>query len=346
MKKKSINLLFILGMILLLWVTAVSQTTTTQSTAGQPSEIERAQTLLTSGKLDEAIALLSELQKSATNESQVNHLMALAYYQKNNFQKAIEFFLLSSKQSAANSKQQRQAIQLLAMSYYYLGQVKEAIPHFEQAVAWMPDNSEMNYALGLCYIKTQNPDKSREAFARMFAVANATAAAYLLNAQMLMRENIEAAAEKELLKALELDPKIPQANFLLGEIAIYKANVDAGIDYLKKEIALNPAFAMAHYRLGEAYTRQLKWDLSIAPLQKSIWLNPLFSGPYIVLGKVYLKTGNLANSEAMLRRAIQIDPNNYSAHHLLAQTLQQMNRLEEAKREFEIAAKLQSISER
>jgi Tfp pilus assembly protein PilF len=42
----------------------------------------------------------------------------------------------------------------------------------------------------------------------------------------------------------------------------------------------------------------------------------------------------------MLRRAIQYDPNNRSAHYLLAQVLQQMGRTEEAKREFDIAERL------
>jgi Flp pilus assembly protein TadD len=43
----------------------------------------------------------------------------------------------------------------------------------------------------------------------------------------------------------------------------------------------------------------------------------------------------------MLRRAIQYDPNNKSAHYLLAQVLQQAGRAEEAKREFAIAERLQ-----
>ncbi|MDQ3805642.1 MAG: tetratricopeptide repeat protein [Acidobacteriota bacterium] len=42
----------------------------------------------------------------------------------------------------------------------------------------------------------------------------------------------------------------------------------------------------------------------------------------------------------MLRRALQMDPNNYSGHHLLAQVLQQANRMEEARREFELAERL------
>jgi cytochrome c-type biogenesis protein CcmH/NrfG len=103
---------------------------------------------------------------------------------------------------------------------------------------------------------------------------------------------------------------------------------------------------MAYYRLGEAYTRQLKWDEAVAPLQKSIWLNPYFSGPYIVLGKVHLKKGDLSNAETILRRALKMDPNNFSGHHLLAQVLQQANRLAEAKKEFELADRLRTSSEK
>jgi Tfp pilus assembly protein PilF len=43
----------------------------------------------------------------------------------------------------------------------------------------------------------------------------------------------------------------------------------------------------------------------------------------------------------MLRRAIEYDPNNRTAHYLLAQLLQQIGRTEEAQREFAIAERLQ-----
>jgi Tfp pilus assembly protein PilF len=43
----------------------------------------------------------------------------------------------------------------------------------------------------------------------------------------------------------------------------------------------------------------------------------------------------------MLRRAIEYDPNNRTAHYLLAQLLQQVGRLEEARQEFAIAERLQ-----
>ena len=55
--------------------------------------------------------------------------------------------------------------------------------------------------------------------------------------------------------------------------------------------------------------------------------------------------GQQAAAEEMLRRAIEYDPNNKSAHYLLAQLLQQTGRLEEAKREFAIAERLQGDKE-
>jgi cytochrome c-type biogenesis protein CcmH/NrfG len=41
-----------------------------------------------------------------------------------------------------------------------------------------------------------------------------------------------------------------------------------------------------------------------------------------------------------------MDPNNFNGHHLLGQVLQQANRMEEAKKEFELADRLRAESER
>lgn len=307
----------------------------------RPQTIENARRLLETGKTAAAIELLTDASKTS-NKAEISYLLGLAYHQQRDYIRAVEHLSATIKAMPETEGNYRHAIQLLGISHYLLGHHKEAIPYLEKASRLIPDSAEITYALGTCYIQTRNPDKSREAFARMFKVQQSSAAAYVINAQMMVRQQFEELAEQELKRALELDPKLPQVNFLLGEMAIYHAEIDRGVALLQKEIEINPAFAPAYYRLGEAYSRQLKWDEAIAPLQKSIWLNPYFSGPYIVLGKVYLKKEELPNAESMLRRAIQMDPNNFSAHHLLAQVLQRANRPEEAKREFETAEKLRT----
>ena len=339
---KSLVYLASIGLSLALGVSSIRAQLDRPSASGQRSQtVENARRLLEAGKTDAAIELLTN-ESNPSNKPQISYLLGLAYHQKRDYIHAVERLSAAIKALPETDGDYRQAIKLLGISQYLLGHPGEAIPYLEKTSRLIPDNAEITYALGTCYIQMRNPDKSREAFARLFKVQQNSAAAYVINAQMMVRQQFEELAEQELKRALELDPKLPQVNFLLGEMAIYHAEIDRGIALLQKEIDINPAFALAYYWLGEAYSRQLKWDEAIAPLQKSIWLNPYFSGPYIVLGKVYLKKEELSTAESMLRRATQMDPNNFSAHHLLAQVLQRANRPEEAKREFETAEKLRA----
>lgn len=305
------------------------------------SLMTQARALLEEGKLDAAVKVLLGAQ-TGPGDAQVNYLLGLAYYRKGDYTRAIQYLSNALPPASVGGREYRQGVQMLGLSHYMLGHAAEAVPYLEQLNRWTPEGLEIAYALGVSYVRTREADKARAAFARMFKVEPGSAPAYLLNAQVMMRQQMEELAEKELQKALELDPRLPQANFLLGELAIYHAQIDRGVELLQKEIAVNPANGMAYYMLGEAYSRQLKWDEAIPPLQKSIWLNPYFSGPYIVLGKVYLKKADLPNAETMLRRALQMDPNNYSGHHLLAQVLQQADRADEAKKEFDLAEQLRA----
>jgi tetratricopeptide (TPR) repeat protein len=240
-----------------------------------------------------------------------------------------------------DSREGREAVQVLGLSLYIAQHLAEAIPYLEKTRAWAPDNMELLYVLGNAYVQTRQPDPARGCFARLFRVAEDSAAAHLLTAQMMVRLEFEELAEAELRKAVAKDPRLPQVHFLLGQAALFRSRFDEAVALMQKELEVNPGSAMALYRLGEIYTRQGRWDEAIAALQKSLWINPAFSGPYILLGKAYTKKGQTETAEGMLRRAVEYDPNNKSAHYLLGQLLQQTGRLDEAKKEFEIAERLQ-----
>ncbi|MGH9845693.1 MAG: tetratricopeptide repeat protein [Blastocatellia bacterium] len=312
--------------------------------AQEPGDpLAEARALINGGKPAAAITKLQSLPQP--NDPRVAQLLGVAYYNSNDHVRAIERFTAALDKLPKDGPAWRETVQLLGLSHYILGHLAEAIPFLEQTRAWLPNNNELTYALGMASVYTRQPGKAREAFGRMYRVAPDSAAAHLLTAQMMFRAELEELAEAELKQALEKEPRLPQANYLLGQIAIYKGRLDDGIALMEKELAVNPGNANAHYKIGDALTRQLKWDEAIVALQKSVWLNPFYSGPYILLGKSYLKKRELASAEGMLKHAIQFDPNNKSAHYLLAQTYQQSNRPEDAKREFAIAAKLQGSAD-
>jgi len=88
-------------------------------------------------------------------------------------------------------------------------------------------------------MQTKDYPNARKAFARMFGVPGDSAAAYLFTARMLLRR-ICSGAEEYAKKAVELDPKLPRAHMLLGELYLYKSRIPEAVEQFQKELELNP----------------------------------------------------------------------------------------------------------
>jgi len=269
-----------------------------------------------------------------------DHSTGVEFYKQRQFSKTIEVLERAVATEKPGTPEYRESAVILGQSYYLSARMQEATAWLQKAVDDGVRSNEVFYMLGNCYIQRREPVKSRAAFAAMFGVAFESAAAHLLTAQFMIRQEFEEFAQKELASAVELDPKIPQAHYLLGMMAIFRNELDQGIKEMRQEISINPDFAMAHYKLGDAYTRREDWDAAIPPLQRAVWLNPDYSGPYILLGKAYFKKKDLGSAEGMLRRAVKMDPANYQAHYILGQVLIDAGKPEEGRRMLEESQKL------
>lgn len=268
------------------------------------------------------------------------HLKGVAAYEKRDYNQAVQLLRQSVQSEPGGSAEFQESALLLGQSFYFTKAFADAVPWLEKASGYSAHSAEVLYMLGTAYTQTGHAEKSTAIFAKLFGVKEESAAGHLIAGQMLLRFEMEGPAEQELLRALAFDPKIPEAHFMLGEIALYRGEIDAGRKEFEREIVLNPNSSASYYRLGDAFTRREEWTEAITALQRSIWLNPNFSGPYILLGKAYQKTGELANAEGTLRRAIQLDPQNYSAHYILGQTLIQLQRIPEGKQMLERSQQL------
>lgn len=274
-------------------------------------------------------------------EPVVAYLRGLARYHADDHLTAIAVLTPVVSKLEAGTLERREAEQVLGLSLYAAGRLPEAIPYLEATRRWAGQNVELHYYLGLAYLQTGNVDAARGALAVTFGLPADQAGAHLVTAQMLIRLNLDEAAAGELKRALDKDTRLPQARFLLGQMALFRGRLDESAQWTRDELQVNPANAMAWHQLGDVFVRKGQWDQAIEMLQRSLWINPFYSGPYILLGQAYAKKGQAATAEGMLRRAIQYDPNNRTAHYVLAQLLQQLGRSEEAKAEFAIAEKLQ-----
>ena len=302
------------------------------------AELERSRKLLQNGKYDEALANLQQIETAHPGTPGLAHELGAAYYKKGDYLNAITYLKKAREQDSGDNE----AVQLLGISYYLAGRPAEAIPNLEKVQTWFPSvNVDASYILGICYIQTKDYPHARGAFAKMFGVAPDSAPAYLFAARMLLRQDFGPVAEEYAQKAVALDPKLPLAHYLLGELNLYHSKIPEAIAEFEKELQLNPGEASAYYKLADAYSRIQKFDDAEKLLQRSIWLDASSTGPYILMGKVLQKKGETELAVRALQRALSMDPNNPMPHHLLGQAYRELGRNEEAERELKVAAQLE-----
>ena len=302
------------------------------------STFAAARKLMQEGKYDEAISQLQALAAQNPKLTGLSHELGAAYYKKGDYLKATSYL----KQAIEENPKDSEAVQLLGLAYYLSGRPNEAIPLLEKVQTWYSfANVDAAYILGVSYIQVKNYPQARAAFARMFDVLEDSAASYLFTARMLLRQEFDPIAEEYAQKAVTLDPKLPLAHFLLGELYLYKSRVPEAINEFEKEKAINPAHAPTYYKLADAYSRIQKFDDAERLLQRSIWLDATSTGPYILMGKVLEKKGEFDLAVRALQRAVTMDPTNSITHHLLGQAFRDLGRNEDAERELKLAEQLQ-----
>jgi tetratricopeptide (TPR) repeat protein len=263
--------------------------------------------------------------------------VAKSFYQQRKFGQAIDVL---ERVISANPGD-REAAQILALSYYSIGKLDQTILLLDRLQSdFGSAGLDTAYLLGMCYLKTTQPDKARAAFARMYSVQPGSAVAHLLFARMLVREHQEEGAVPELKTAISLDGRLGMAHFLLGEIYLHKGAAESAIAEFRKELEISPALWLVYWRLGDALANTEAYDEAERTLKQAIWLNESFSGPYVTLGQIALKRRDFKLAAGLLERAVKMEPNNQNAHYSLAKTYQKLGRTDDANRQFEMSRSL------
>jgi predicted Zn-dependent protease len=245
----------------------------------------------------------------------------------------------------ADDAKDLESTQMRGLTLFRLGRPADAIPLLESAPGGgLQAKADPSYLLALCYMDTRRYDDARHAFAAQYGLQPDSAAGYLLAARMLHRREYLPVAQRFAARALELDPQLPLANELLGEIALAQNHLEDAAGYFEKERGRNPLDPNAYERLGDVYSRGGRYAEARRALQQAILLEPYATGPYILLGKVTLKEGDAVAALTYLQKAEHMDPANFMTHNLLAQTYRSLGRGEDAARELQLTEKLQSAT--
>lgn len=242
--------------------------------------------------------------------------------------------------------------------HYILGNIfftkedyKSALPHLEKVFKATP-NIEVGEALGLTYLHLKQLERAKLLFDEIrIAAGKDNAQLHLLFSQAYQKTNYPLEAEREIKRALEINPKFPKANFFLGFLILEQGGserlTDAGV-YFEAELKLNPEDFYSNFFVGVVASAENNHEKAVKFIQKALQLNSTKSEVYLFLAQSQIELGDLVEAEKNLRQTIFLESRepedslqSRRTHFTLGRLLIRTGRREEGEKELKIASQLQ-----
>ncbi|MCW8914715.1 MAG: tetratricopeptide repeat protein [Magnetovibrio sp.] len=137
-------------------------------------------------------------------------------------------------------------------------------------------------------------------------------------------------AEKLYRQVLQVDPKQPDALYLLGLIALQSGHHNQSLELLTQAISITPERFEAHNALGQAYAALQDFERSFDAFRKAVELQSDYIEAHFNLGNVYNECGQYENAVASFEAVLKIKPDVFQAHNNLGVALTRLGRTEQA----------------
>jgi len=167
-----------------------------------------------------------------------------------------------------------------------------------------------------------------------------SAEAHLVLALASREANDDIAAEKELRRALELDPSLPTANGTLGDVLVRMGEGAAAVEALRRELEVNPNHFDSHLLLGLLLRQESKTDEAMRHLRKALALRPGDTGVRYQIALVEIATNNLEAARATLEALAGDEPRFTEAQVSLATVYYRLGRRADGQRHQAIVEQL------
>jgi TolB-like protein/Flp pilus assembly protein TadD len=131
--------------------------------------------------------------------------------------------------------------------------------------------------------------------------------------------------------AVRLDDRLAEAHVALGGVYYYLGFDAKGAEkeYLRA-LELNPNSIDTLLHLAWLYSQSGRFDEAIGPAQRAVVLDPLATSTYITLGQVYHLNRDYDRAIQAFDKAMELDRSDPAVHYYLAWPIQQKGQLEKA----------------
>jgi tetratricopeptide (TPR) repeat protein len=221
---------------------------------------------------------------------------------------------------------------LLADCRLQLGEWKQVIAILDPLLERDPETRAVLYMLGTALMRDRQYERGQRVLDRILRQGE-SAEAHLVLAIASREASDDLAAEKELRRALELNPSLPTANGILAELLVRMGDAPAAVEALRRELAINPNHFDSHLLLALLLRQESKVDESRGHVDKALQLRPGDPGALYQLALAQIAAGELEKARLTLEPLLKEQPGFTEAHVSLAMVYYRLGRRADGDRE-------------
>ncbi|MCU1237810.1 MAG: Tetratricopeptide 2 repeat protein [Candidatus Solibacter sp.] len=203
---------------------------------------------------------------------------------------------------------------------------KEANEVFKALEAREPKNPDYKVRWGRMMLEHAQPTDAADLFKEALEIKKDHAGA-LMGMALVSAENFEARAGELAKKALEIDPKLTEAQEMLARLALEDNDNAKATEEAKKALAIDPKSVQ-----GRAVLATI--DL-LADKKDSTW-DPKTAKGYETIARFFVLNRRYEEGIQYYRKAIELDPQLYSARSQMGVNLMRLGQNEEAYKQLEL----------
>jgi tetratricopeptide (TPR) repeat protein len=244
-------------------------------------------------KYDEALVVLNGMLHAAPDNSDIHHILGIAYYSKNDYDSALRHFT----KVMPKSRFYQDAVVHSAYIYQEKGEAQKAIKYLNQAIVNQPKNTEFRYYLGTFYEDLENYAEAEKYIKQAIDLEPDNPRYYFRLGVVYDKWNKKQASMQTMRKVISLDPKHANAlNYLGYTYADLGQNLDEAERLIKEALKYKPNDGYITDSLGWVYFKKGEYEKAIKYLKMAIELVP--DDPIMLehLGDAYLKVNDRANA--------------------------------------------------
>lgn len=236
----------------------------------------------------------------------------------------------------------RPAIKQLAATLIAQGQYARAIEVLRPAAAVLPADDALFSDLGNAYLRLRQFEPARQALRLALELNPEQPEAQNLLGLLAVQQGNSGEAETRFREAIRRRPDYAEAHTNLGNVLGENGDFAQAEFHFQRAVDLDPSSAAAHRGYGSILALRHSYNPALAEFRRAALLDPRNAEVYDDLAELLLAQGQANEAADEYRQAIRLKPDFVEAHTGLGMLLAGQGKLEEAEREFRVSIRLRS----